>query len=100
MGRKGTGVEIRGKAVRASPEWVFPSARGMPFTDSGFKTGWTRLMRQYAAQHGEKFRAHDLRSLYVSERLDRGEASNTHANEATMRRVYDRRKVIKVTPLA
>jgi hypothetical protein len=46
------------------------------------------------------FRAHDLRALYVSEMLEQGRAPNTHQNEETMRRVYDRRRLIKVTPLA
>lgn len=80
--------------------FIFQSSRGEPYTDSGFKSNWTRLMAAYAKQHGERFRAHDLRALYVTEMLDQGRAPNTHSNDATMRRVYDRRKVIDVTPLA
>lgn len=86
--------------VRPAGETVFPTRTGQPYTDSGFKCEWNKLTRLYEAQVGERFRAHDLRALYVSEMLDRGEAPNTHQNEATMRRVYDRRKVITVTPIA
>jgi hypothetical protein len=32
--------------------------------------------------------------------LEQGRAPNTHQNEETMRRVYDRRRLIKVTPVA
>lgn len=80
--------------------WVFPTRTGTPYTDPGFKCLWNRLMLTYKAKTGERFRAHDLRSLYVSEMLERKENPNTHANEHTMRRVYDRRRVIQVTPLA
>lgn len=93
----------RSKALRpeqSAEGWLFPSRFGRPYTDSGFKSNWNRLIRVYEKKHGERFRAHDLRSLYVSEMLERGESPNTHSNEATMRKVYDRRKVIKVTPLA
>jgi integrase len=52
------------------------------------------------SQGGERFTAHDLRSYYVSEKKDRGEDPQTHANEATTARVYDRRKVRTIKPLA
>ena len=80
--------------------WVFPSRFGRPYSDSGFKAVWNRLMHQYEAKHGSRFRAHDLRSLYVSEMLDQGRDPHTHRNKETMHRVYDRRKVVRVTPLA
>ena len=57
-------------------------------------------MRKYQARYGDRFRAHDLRALYVSEMLDQGRDPNTHKNQQTMRKVYDRRRVIEVTPLA
>lgn len=46
------------------------------------------------------FTAHDLRALYVSEMLFQERDPNTHKQEKTMSRVYDRRELIKVTPLA
>jgi integrase len=81
-------------------EHLFATRTGKPYTDSGFKTIWGRLMTEYQAKFGERFRAHDLRSLYVGKMLDRGEQPNTHQNPETMHRVYDRRRVIHVKPLA
>lgn len=57
-------------------------------------------MKLYEAKTGDRFHAHDLRAMYVSQMLDRGQDPNTHRSEATMRRVYDRRRVIEVDPLA
>jgi integrase len=87
-------------SLRASEEFVFPTRTGQPYTDFGFKTEWQKLMLVYLAKTGDRFRAHDLRALYVSEMLERGQDPHTHRNETTMRRVYDRRRVIKVRPLA
>ena len=60
-------------------------------------------MRAYAPEgkiSARWFRAHDLRALYVPEVLEQKRDPNTHKNPQTMRTVYDRRKTIKVTPLA
>lgn len=86
--------------IRPAGDFLFPTRTGKPYTDSGFKTEWNKLMKIYEAKQGERFRAHDLRAMYVGEMLERDENPNTHKNEGTMRRVYDRRKTIKVTPLA
>jgi integrase len=88
---------------RVSSIYLFPKEDGQPYHDRGFKSLWNRLMKRWAplgAQSATWFRAHDLRALYVSEMLDQERAPNTHKNEATMRSVYDRRNVVKVTPLA
>ena len=83
-------------------KYVFATRSGEPYTASGFKCEWNRLMRRYVDRFGKDahFRAHDLRALYVSEMLEQNRCPNTHKNEETMRRVYDRRKVVEVTPLA
>ena len=86
--------------VRPRSHYVFPTRTGSPYTDNGFKTEWNKLIKAYEKLHGDRFRAHDLRALYVSEMLDRNEDPHTHSNTATMRKVYDRRRVIEVTPLA
>lgn len=90
----------KAQAARPNDTYIFTGRKGTPYTDCGFKCEWQKLMRLYEAKTGERFRAHDLRALYVSEMLDRGEAPNTHRNETTMRRFYDRRQLIEVTPLA
>lgn len=79
--------------------YLFPARHGGPFTDNGWSTGWQMLMREWEKRSGHRFRAHDLRALYVSDLKDRGLAPNTHKNSATTDRVYDRRKEIKVKAL-
>jgi len=80
---------------------LFPTARGgQAYTDSGFKAIWNRCMKAYVDAGGERFTAHDLRAFYVSDMKERGEDPNTHKNPATTNRVYDRRRVVKVKPLA
>ena len=89
--------EIHGKS-----EWLFPTKEGGSYTDRGFKTMWNRLMNDFIPEGSASpkwFHAHDLRSMYVTEMLDLGLNPNTHKNEETMRRVYDRRRVVSVTPL-
>jgi len=83
--------------------FLFANRDGQTYTDHGFKALWQKLMRAYAPEgttSAKWFRAHDLRALYVSEMLEQKRDPNTHKNPQTMRTVYDRRKTIKVTPLA
>lgn len=44
----------------------------------------------------ERFTFHDLRAYYVTVLVGRDENPETHANPATTRRVYDRRRVVKI----
>lgn len=90
----------KAKALRPGTGYVFPTRYGNPYTDSSFRREWAVMMTLYHVKTGDRFRAHDLRALYVSEMLGRGQNPNTHRSEATMHRVYDRRRVIDVEPLA
>ena len=56
-------------------------------------------MHSYQKAGGLWFRAHDLRAMYVTLTLARGGNPETHQNQETMRRVYDRREEISITPL-
>ena len=80
--------------------YVFSTRDGQPYTDQGFKGMWNRIMHDFADAGGEWFTAHDLRALYVSGKEEKGENPETHKSEATTRRIYDRRRVVKVKPLA
>jgi hypothetical protein len=83
--------------------YLFTNRDGQPYTDHGFKALWQKLMRAYALKARSQpnwFRATTCARLYVSEMLEQERNPNTHKNEKTMRTVYDRRKTIKVTPLA
>lgn len=79
--------------------YVFVNRAGQPYTESGFKAMWTKVMADYVASGGEHFTFHDLRALFVSGKMDKGENPETHKNPATQKRVYDRRRVVKVKPL-
>ncbi len=79
--------------------YLFASRGGGPYSDSGFKSIWNRIMTDYVEAGGEHFTAHDLRALFVSTKLERGEDPATHANPATTYKVYDRRRVVKVKAL-
>jgi integrase len=79
--------------------YIFANQDGQPYTDSGFKTMWNRVMHDYAAAGGKWFTTHDLRVYYVTEKGEKGENPETHKNPATTKRVYDRTRVVKVKPL-
>lgn len=88
------------RVTRIGERYLFPNHDGQPYSDSGFCTNWQRLMKAYVSAGGMRFHAHDLRSLYVTKTLAAGRDPETHANKATMERVYNRRKAIKVRPIA
>lgn len=78
---------------------VFPTQRAnQPYTESGFKSMWSKLMaRAIAAGVVERrFTFHDLRAFYATQhKLERGSLPDLHANPATTARVYDRSKESK-----
>lgn len=78
--------------------YVFAARSGAPYTDSGFKANWSKIMSDFVKSGGERFTAHDLRAMYVTEMVSRDQNPETHKNVATTRRVYDRRRKVKVTP--
>lgn len=96
-------VQILTEVARVRPgrtRCLFPTRDGEAYTDQGFKCNWNKLIRLYEKRIGERFRAHDLRAMYVTEMIEQDRDPNTHKNVATMMRVYDRRRTIEVTPLA
>ena len=78
---------------------VFPTERAnQPYTESGFKTMWSRLMAKALAAGvvGQRFTFHDLRAYYATQhKAQRGALPDLHANPATTARVYDRSKESK-----
>lgn len=92
------------REIRAVPRpvgslFLFPNRNGQPYTEPGFKAMWNKVMKDFIAAGGQHFTQHDLRAMYVTEMVERGENPETHRNQATTRRVYDRRRVVKVKPL-
>lgn len=86
-------------AMNRGKDFIFANQEGQPYTDSGFKTMWNRVMHDYADAGGVWFTTHDLRAYYVTEKGEKGENPETHKNPATTKRVYDRTRVVKVKPL-
>lgn len=77
---------------------MFPNRRGQAYTEQGFKSMWSKIMADWLAEDKtrERFTFHDLRAYYVTEMVGRNENPETHANPATTRKVYDRRRVVKI----
>lgn len=80
---------------------VFPTKHGSPYTDSGFKCMWQKLMLKAIAANAvdpevgvsaeERFAFHDLRAYYVTQhKAVRESLPDLHADAATTARIYDR----------
>lgn len=80
------------------PMYVIHTQAGTPYTPDGFKTLWQRLMREWTETGHERFTFHDLRAKTVTDMEEQGRKSSNltgHRQEATIARVYDRRRVRK-----
>lgn len=82
-------------ARRRGSIYLFPNRAGVPYTEAGFKAMWSKIMADYVAAGGTRFRAHDLRAYFVTRKLEAGENPETHIDPATTRRVYDRRRTVR-----
>lgn len=86
-----------GKSAIPESMFVFTNRDGQPYTEQGFKALWSKIMADWVEAPGrERFTFHDLRAYYVTVLVGRDENPETHANPATTRRVYDRRRVVKI----
>lgn len=78
---------------------VFRSPRkGNPYTDSGFKAMWNRLMAGALQEKviEERFTFHDLRAHYTSYfKLRFGQLPELHADPATTAGVYERTREVR-----
>lgn len=86
------------EAIPRQPSvFVWTNRQGQPYTEAGFKAMWNKIMADWLKKPGaERFTFHDLRAYYVTVMIGRGENPETHANPATTRRVYDRRRVVNI----
>lgn len=87
-----------GKKPPPASVYVFPNRSGQAYTESGFKAMWSKIMADWLADDRtrERFTFHDLRAYYVTVMVGKNENPETHANPATTRKVYDRRRIVKV----
>jgi integrase len=85
-----------------SVTYVFCNRQGQPYTDSGFKAMWARIMNDWVASGCPPgsdesthmpFTFHDLRSAYATTMMERKENPNLHSSLAVTERVYVRQMV-------
>ena len=87
------------------PLFVVHTQEGGPYTSDGFKKGWQILMGQWVAggtwadgskrEPGERFTFHDGRAKAVTDVIEEGRKASEltgHRLEATVAKVYDRRR--------
>lgn len=90
-------AEVAAIERSADSVFVFTTRRGQPYSESGFKAMWAKIMADWMQLPGSvRFTSHDLRAYYVTVMVERDENPETHANPATTRKVYDRRRVVKI----
>lgn len=91
-----TMIELLGRLTAARKndcQTVFPNRHGNPYTRSGFKRMWGKLMKAATAAKAisQHFTFHDLRSFYATQHtLMTGKQANLHKNPATTARIYER----------
>lgn len=81
-----------------SGEWVFRNRHGNPYTESGFKAMWSKLLAKALEEKtiAKRFTFHDLRAYYATtHKEERGTLPDLHKNPATTARIYDRSKTVK-----
>lgn len=78
--------------------FVWVNRRGQPYTEQGFKAMWSKIMADWlnGDRLRERFTFHDLRAYYITAMVEQERNPETHANPATTRKVYDRRRVVKI----
>jgi len=78
--------------------FMWTNRSGQPYTEQGFKAMWAKIMADWLAEDRtrERFTFHDLRAYYITVMIGAEKDPETHKNPATTRRVYDRRRVVKI----
>lgn len=79
-------------------EYVFRNRHGNPYTESGFKAMWSKLIGKALEDKviAKRFTFHDLRAYYATtHKATTGALPDMHKNPATTARIYDRSKTVK-----
>ncbi|WP_341667396.1 tyrosine-type recombinase/integrase [Alcaligenes sp. SDU_A2] len=79
-----------------SSVYLWTNRSGKPYTEQGFKAMWAKIMADWAKDGQDRFTFHDLRAYYVTRMVERNQNPETHSNPATTRKVYDRRRVVRI----
>jgi len=90
--------ECKALPSKITSTYLIPNEDGQPYTSSGFKSTWQRVMNAWVEKGNERFTFHDLRGKTVTDMRESGRRASDltgHTTEATIDRVYDRRTVRK-----
>lgn len=71
---------------------------GQPYTDSGFKAMWGRVMATWGEAGNIRFTFHDLRAKAITRMVEDGRQARDlsgHKTDAMVNKVYDRRSIKK-----
>ncbi len=82
--------------------YVIHNQQGSPYTSRGFKTFIQRLMKEWVDAGNERFTFHDLRAKTSTDMIEQGRKASDltgHRLEATVSKVYDRRRIRKSNPV-
>lgn len=86
----------RGKGMVAFA--LLGNRQGQVYSEQGWKSSWSKLMRTWVEKGGQRFRQQDLRPAGVTKLREDGRAAEEvsgHRQRATVDRIYDRRRVRK-----
>jgi integrase len=92
------GIAAVAAVRRDGCEYLFPNRLGRPYTDSGFKSMWSKYMGRAMGEGvvSVRFTFHDLRAYYTStHKRTLGLLPDIHSNPATTAAVYDRNKEVR-----
>jgi integrase len=78
--------------------YLIYNRHGQPYTPSGFKSMWKRIMNEWVKAGNEHFTFHDIRAKSTTDLKEDGRTASEltgHLTERIAARVYDRRVVRK-----
>lgn len=78
--------------------YLICNRHGQPYTSSGFKSMWKRIMNKWVEAGNEHFTFHDIRAKSTTDLIEDGRKASEltgHLTESIPAKVYDRRAVRK-----
>lgn len=78
--------------------YLICNRHGQPYTSSGFKSMWKRIMNKWVEEGNEHFTFHDIRAKATTDLIEDGRKASEltgHLTESIPAKVYDRRVVRK-----
>ncbi len=84
--------------AKITSTYLIYNGDGQPYTASGFKSMWQRMMNAWEEAENERFTFHDLRAKAVTDTTEAGRKASDltgHRTEAVVSKVYDRRRIRK-----